>query len=285
MLQPKRVLCVMDLSLVGRAGLAVVLPILAACGVQASPLPTALFSAHTGGFGAVQKQDEADFCFAALAHFAREDIAFDAVYTGYLYGQAQFCLANAALAQYPNALHLVDPAMADDGKLYAGFEQSAVDGMASLCQKAHLITPNVTESALLLGEDPTATPTQGQLLQRLQKLSGGRRSVLITSAPREDGGFQIAGCGTDGTPFFVPSRHVPQRFPGTGDSLAAAVCGLVLGGMPLDQATRKAAAFVETAVGNTYTGGGTPRNGLWMEPLLGLLAPPGQTPADDGAPT
>lgn len=271
---PKRVLCVMDISLVGRAGLCVALPILCACGVQASPLPTALYSTHTGGFGPVQKRDEADFCFEALEHFAREKIEFDAVYTGYLCTEKQFALANAALLQYPSALHLVDPAMADNGKLYAGFGQSAVQNMANLCQKAHIITPNLTESALLLGQDPAKIPSPKELQQRLKALAKGGRAALITSAPAPGGGVQIAACNADGSVFFVPSRQVPQRFPGTGDSLAAAICGLVLCQNTLEDATRKAAFFVESAAAKTFAENAPPRHGLLMEPFLQLLAPP-----------
>lgn len=263
----------MDLSLVGRAGLSVVAPILSACGVQASPLPTALFSTHTGGFGPVEKRDQSAFGFEALAHFAREGVAFDAVYTGYLYGGDQFRLAAAALDQYPNALHLVDPAMADDGKLYTGFGQTAVDSMKALCSRARLITPNVTESALLLGEDPTEEPTQQALRGRLAALSEGKRGVLITSAPDGAGGWQILGRSAEGTDFAIPSRHVPQKYPGTGDSLAAAVCGLLLRGLSLEDAARKASRFVEEAAARTYQGGGEARHGLWMEPLLPTLAP------------
>ena len=270
--QPKRVLCLMDLSLVGRAGLAVAAPILAACGAQACPLPTALFSTHTGGFGTVVKQDESAFGFEALAHFKRENIDFDAVYTGYLYGEAQFRLAEAALEQYPGALHLVDPAMADDGKLYSGFDRDAVERMGNLCQKAQLITPNITESALLSGEDLSAALSETQLMNRLKSLSCGQRHVLITSAPAAHGGHQIVGCSMQGEVFSVPSRMVPQKYPGTGDSLAAAVCGLLLRGLPLQKAAEKAAHFVEEAAAATYAGQGDPRHGLWMEPLLPMLA-------------
>lgn len=277
MLQPpKKVLCLMDLSLAGRASLAVVLPVLAACGVQACPLPAALFSTHTGGFGSVVRQDEADFCHNALEHFKREKIDFDAVYVGYLFGEKQFALAEAALAQYPNALHLVDPALGDGGKVYNGLGEENVQRMKALCQKARLITPNVTESALLLDEDPEKALVGAQAMEiRLAKLAGESCSVLVTSVPNGSG-FEMMGCGPGGRDFFrIPSHHVNQHYPGTGDLMTSALCGLLLsrGDKNLKKAAELAGAFVETAAKATYEGGGNPRNGLWFEPFLPMLHP------------
>ena len=78
------VLCIQDLSCVGRCSLAVVLPALAAMGVQPCALPTALLSTHTGGLGRPARTDESGFISAALAHYAQLGLAFDCVYSGYL---------------------------------------------------------------------------------------------------------------------------------------------------------------------------------------------------------
>ena len=265
----------MDFSLAGRAGASAVLPVLAACGVQACALPTALFSTHTGGFGTPVRQNEANFCRDALAHFARESIHFDAVYTGYLFGREQFALAETAFAQYPEALRIVDPAMADDGKLYSGLDQSTVTGMQNLAAQAHLVTPNFTESALLTGADPAAPGDETVTRQYLAALCAHGANALITSVPTADG-FVTAGC-VDGVPFTLPSRRVPQRYPGTGDAFTAAVCGLWLQGTALPAATQRAAAFVERAAAHSYANNAEARHGLWLEPFLHSLFPSEET--------
>ncbi len=272
--RPARVLCVMDLSVVGRASLSVVSPVLAACGVQACILPAALFSSHTGGFGSVHKQDESAFGFAALEQYRREEVLFDAVYIGYLYGEAQFRLAQAAIEQYPTAMHIVDPALGDGGAPYSGITPATINLMRGLCQSARLITPNFTESALLCNQPPENTPLPAnELRQRLAQLSDSRCSVLVTSVPTAEGGYSISGCGPGVVqPFSIPTQHFPQHYPGTGDLFCAAVVGLMLGQhCSLQQAARRAAAFVEESVRATYENGGTPRSGLWFEPQLPML--------------
>lgn len=260
---------------VGRAGLSAVLPVLSACGVQCCPLPSALFSAHTGGFGPVERLDTAAHGEAALAHYKREGVAFDAIYVGYLYAEAQFRLAEAAFAAWPGAYKIVDPALADGGRLYSGLGDEAVRGMQGLCQKADLVTPNATESALLLGLPPDGAPTQAQLESRLAALSQAGAAALITSAPTEGGGLCVLGCGPRGEDSFrVPVNRLPQNYPGTGDVFTAAVAGAVLRGAGLRQAAQKAADFVERAIAATLRAGGEVRDGVQFEPLLPLLAQP-----------
>lgn len=273
MQRPKRVLCIMDLSGAGRSSMAVVLPVLAACGVQGCALPTMLFSTHLGGFGQVPSLNTAPFCEQALAHYKREGVAFDAVYAGFLMGDAQFALAKRAMALWPDALKIVDPSLGDGGKLYSKITPGEVASMWQLCQMANLITPNYTESALLTGTPPTTgAPTEEEMHRRFFALCEGRRQVLITSVPRKDGGMQICGGGPGKNQWYnILSHHVPQSYPGTGDLFAAAVTGLVLGGATAKQAAVRAAAFDEAAVRATYQAGGEVRQGVWYEPHLHML--------------
>ncbi|MDL2219157.1 bifunctional hydroxymethylpyrimidine kinase/phosphomethylpyrimidine kinase [Ruminococcaceae bacterium OttesenSCG-928-O06] len=275
MAPPKRVLCMMDLSSLGRASLGVAGQVLAACGQQACLLPTALFSSHTGGFGPVEKQDEAAFATAALAHYARQGITFHAVYIGYLYGPAQFAAANAALSQYPNALHVVDPALGDDGKPYTGLDDDTARAMRQLCARAGLVCPNYTESAMLCGDAPDAGQAAPALVERrLARLGENGASVLITSVPGPAGTYETWGLSQpEGEIFRLPSRRVPQRYPGTGDLFCAAVVGRLLHGDTLQAAAQTAAYFVEQAVQATYTASAEARHGVWFEPFLPLLQP------------
>lgn len=263
----------MDLAVVGRSSLAVVLPVLAACGVQACPLPPMLLSTHTGGFGSPATQQNAEFCESALAHFQQQGIPFDAIYTGYLQGGAQFALAAAAFAQYPEAFKVADPAMGDNGALYAGLSAETAAAMVALCEKADLITPNFTESALLLGLSPSAEPlSHSDMEQRLQALSGGNRQVLVTSSPTQEGGMEIWAAAPGQPPFAIPTYHVPQNYPGTGDLFTAAVTGLVLRGLSLRNATQAAADFVRSAALLTLQQQGEARHGIWFEPFLSTLS-------------
>ena len=151
--QQRTVLCIQDLSCVGRSSLAVVLPTLAAAGASPCALPTALLSTHYGGFGAPVCSDESAFALAALEHYGRLGLAFDCVYSGYLPDARQAALVERAYAQSPAALRVADPAMADHGRLYSALTPEVCAAQARLCAQADVIVPNATEAALLLEED------------------------------------------------------------------------------------------------------------------------------------
>ena len=269
---PKRVLCLMDIAGVGRSSLGVVLPVLSACGVQACPLPPLFLSSHTGGFGDVPRMDTTSLCQQALAHYHQQNVEFDAIYTGYLLGAQQFQLAEAAFAQYPAAYKIVDPVLGDHEKLYSGIQQDSVARMKSLCEKADLITPNLTECAVLSGLDASET-LAASAPKNLHALCGEKGALVVTSAPCEDENkMNLLVCRKNQPEVYITVEKVPQNYPGTGDLFTAALTGLYLQGLGLEQAARKAAAFVGKAVQATYAGGGQPRMGVWFEPFLPLLS-------------
>ncbi len=272
MAMPKRVLCLMDLSIVGRASLAAVPNVLAACKVQCCPFPASLLSTHTGGFSGVQILDLSDFGLRALEHIRAEDTHFDAVYIGYLNSPGQFRLAEKALEYYPDSYKIVDPSMGDEGQLYAGITAETVAGMRALCQKANLITPNSTECALLCGGDPAHFGPQ-EVWESLDTMRGEDRAVLVTSVELADGGLGMLGCLCgEGPKFTLPVNRQAISYPGTGDLFTASLTGLTLAGMPLKEAAAVGASFIEAAIKCTTKGGGAVRQGTWFEPCLPILA-------------
>ncbi|MFR9160169.1 MAG: bifunctional hydroxymethylpyrimidine kinase/phosphomethylpyrimidine kinase [Ruthenibacterium lactatiformans] len=215
------VLCIQDLSCVGRCSLAVVLPALAAMGVQPCALPTALLSTHTGGLGRPARTDESGFISAALAHYAQLGLAFDCVYSGYLAGAAQVALVEQAFRQAPAALKLVDPVMADHGRPYASMTPEIRAAVAQLCGQADVIVPNATEAALLLEElpGPAADGTRAArhaslLLQRFPAL----RCAVVTGGALSDGQRGNVCAVRGRAPVFLPYSPSPKIIP------ARAIC-------------------------------------------------------------
>ena len=107
--EPKKVLCIHDLSGVGRCSLAVILPVLSVMGVQPVALPTVVLSTLTGGFGTPAWLDGCDYGMAALEHYRELGLEFDCIYTGYLGGEAQAAIAEKAFDLWPAAKNVVDP--------------------------------------------------------------------------------------------------------------------------------------------------------------------------------
>ena len=265
--RPKRVLCLQDISCVGRCSLTVIIPALSAMGIQACPLPTALLSTHTGGFGPVELMDTTGLVAGSLDHFDRLELDFDAVFSGYLANAQQADLVLRAFERKEHTLLICDPVMGDEGRVYVNEALKAA--ILRLVQKADVITPNPTESALLLGEAPEDAPfTAKSVEERVRALAQLGPSVVLTGA-EVDGQKMCVGLDrTCQKIFTVPCHYVPVRYPGTGDLFTAVLTGALLQGLELEQACQKAAAFVEKGARLTYESGGVPREGIYLEPIL-----------------
>ncbi len=259
-----------DLSTFGRCALTVICPTLSVMGVQVCPVPTALLSTHTGGFTGFCMEDTSPFMTDALTHFQSLNLSFDAVYSGFLGSVEQIGTVERYLEAYPYALKLVDPVLGDDGILYTTVTEDLVTGMAHLCEKADVITPNITEAAFLLGEEAVDNPSEETVKNWLDRLSRKDRSVVITGIPHHG----ISNMGYDsktGETFTVSSPIVGGRYPGTGDVFASVLLGSLLKGYTLKGATVKASDFTEYCIRQTPWDGAKRRNGVALETCLPAL--------------
>lgn len=273
--EPKKVLCIHDLSGAGRCSLSVILPVLAVMGLQPIALPTMLLSTHTGGLGQPARLDCEPYGRAALEHYRTLGLVPDCIYVGYLGTEALVDLAAEAFRLWPEAFKVVDPVMADGGKPYSGFTPAVIEKVRSLCTAADLILPNLTEARLLLGQDPAlpAEPvTQEQALDLAAQLTRIAGRAVVTGLPMG----KFVGCaGAGDEPFVVRHLHIDRSFPGTGDLFGAIVIGSLLRGNVLSAAADAAAGFVAQAIQHTPKDADT-RFGVWFEPLLPRLAPMGE---------
>ena len=271
----QKVAAVHDLSGLGRCSLTVVLPVLAAMGVQCCPLPTAVLSAHT----AFPKTDKAAFrdlteeMAQTTAHWAELGTGFDAIYSGFLGSARQMGLLRDFLSVFrrENTLVLVDPVMGDHGRPYRTYTPEMCAQMRLLAAEADLVTPNLTEAALLLGEDFTSVPTTqtdtGEWLRRLSL--DGKRSVVLTGVSFTPGTVG-AGCydSASGRVRFAMSAQEPGQFSGTGDLFASVALGDLLRGNTLEDSMARAVEFVRLCVGRTLAAGTPVLDGVQFEPLL-----------------
>ena len=186
-----RVAAIHDLSGFGRCSLTVAIPVLSAMGVQCCPLPTAVLSTHTGGFEGYTFRDLTEEMTAAAAHWKALDLRFDAVYSGFLGSERQIDLVRQFLRDFrrPGTLAVVDPVMGDFGRVYATYTPAMCRRMADLTAEADVITPNLTEAALLLGVPYESLPRDEAGLKALTEKLGclGRRSVTLTGVSLAEG--------------------------------------------------------------------------------------------------
>lgn len=274
-MKQKRVLAVHDLSCVGRCSLTVALPILSAAGLEASALPTAVLSTHTSGFTGMTFRDLTQDLPAIFAHWKTLDLAFDAIYTGYLGSAEQVALVEQLFDAFrgEQTKIIVDPVMGDHGKLYPGMSEKMPQLMKTLCQKADVIVPNQTEAALMLGRPYLETPDKAEvddLMQALREMT--QASVVLTGISPEEGKLGAAVYDRETGQTACPAApHMPGSYHGTGDVYASALTGAYLAGKTLVQAAQIAADFTQQSIVETLPLGLETRYGVCFERALPQL--------------
>ncbi len=272
--RPARVAAIHDLSGFGRCSISVILPVLSAMGVQVCPVPTAVLSSHTGGLGDPVIRDLTDYIEPALRHYQSLGVEFEAVYTGFLGSGEQVDCCLEFFKAYPKALKIVDPVMGDNGRPYRTCTPELRRRMSELAAAADIITPNITEAAMLLEESYPAAPlTRSEAKSMLLRISHmGPKRVVITGAELAQGGLASLGYdGENGSFWYVPCEYIPVHYPGCGDIYASVLLGAELSGASLPIAMARAAAFTELCVKTTYSYGSDPRYGVMLESVLGSL--------------
>ncbi len=270
----RRAAAVQDLSGFGRCSLTVALPILSAMGVQVSCLPTAVLSTHTGGFKGYTFRDLTEDMESFFRHWQQENFVFDALYTGYLGSIEQLHIVERFFDAFQTGdnLTLVDPVMGDHGVLYSRFDDRMVKGIRSLCARADVVVPNMTEAAFLTGTSYRPHhQTEAELTdicQRLMEL--GAKSVVLTGI-RPDEQHLGAAC-YDGKKLRIHAPlQVPKHYDGTGDVFASVLLGGLLHGQPLEQSMARAADFTRLCVEKSLQNGTDTHHGVDFELCLGEL--------------
>ena len=268
-----RISAIHDLSCFGRCSLTIALPVLSAMGCQCCPLPTALLSAHTGFPGNTFLDLTAEMGRIA-DHWTAMDLQFDAIYSGFLGSADQVDTVARFFDTFKKSdtAVIVDPVMGDHGTAYRTCTPELCRGMRVLAENADVITPNLTEAALLL-DHPYEEIQRTDAYEVVRRLSlGGRRSVVLTGYSSESGQTGALCFDRDsGESKAVQTPREPQDFSGTGDLFASVLAGGVARGVPLFQAAQAAADFVRDCIARTLAEGLTEQDGVDFEPLLGQL--------------
>lgn len=265
----KRVLTIQDISCVGQCSASIALPVLSLCGHETCILPSMLLSTHTGGFGKPAIVDLAAAMRDFQDHWHSAGITFDAICIGYLGSTGAIDAAGEILDTRlaPGGRIIIDPAMADHGRLYSGFDEGYADAMSRLCRRAHVMLPNITEAAMMTGLPYREDPDEDYVHGLLDALGGG--DVILTGVgyhPGETGAaIRHGGC--------ITTYHHPRYGKGchgTGDLFAACFAGAWLRGWSLEDAAKLAADVTCKAIENTWEDP-DPRFGVKFETALPYL--------------
>lgn len=268
----KKILTIQDISCVGQCSLTVALPILSACGLETCVLPSAVLSTHTAGFSGYTFRDLTEDMPAIRDHWTKEGIYFDAIYTGYLGSTQQIdhvrsiFQANAAAG----CIKVVDPAMADNGNLYPGFDNAFVEAMKSLCGVADYVVPNITESCFLTGLEYKTEYDEAYIDAHIEALNAlGCKNIILTGISYRPGKTGIVVV-ENGNKRYYEHEMLPNSCHGTGDIYASAFVGALVRGKDALSAAKIAADYTMACIRTTAK---LPNHwyGAAFEPVLGEL--------------
>ncbi|MBR0410831.1 MAG: pyridoxamine kinase [Eubacterium sp.] len=252
----KKIVSIQDISCYGQCSLTVALPILSSFGIETAILPSAILSTHTGGFTGFTVHDLTEEMPAIVNHWEKEHIRFDAIYTGYIGDARQFdTIRSTKRLLNEGGLMLVDPAMADNGKLYPALTEDIVGGMRGLVKEADVILPNLTEAAFLLDEPYKETYSREDVLDILKKLAAmGPENVILTGVSYEDDRIGAVSYNkTDGSLIEYFTEKIPRNYHGTGDVFSSVAIAEILNGKDMETVLKSACEFVVKSIKNTLS--------------------------------
>lgn len=241
----KKILTIQDISCVGQCSLTVALPIISACGIETCVLPSAVLSTHTAGFSGYTFRDLTEDMPSIKEHWKKEGINFSAIYTGYLGSTKQIEYVENIFADVAtdDCVKIVDPAMADNGNLYPGFDKEFVDAMKGLCKKADFLVPNITEACFLTDMEYKTEYDRAYIDEMLEKLAAlGCKNIIFTGISYEEGKTGVV-VYEDGKYSYYEHEKRPNSCHGTGDIYASAFVGAYVRGKSAYDAAKIAADY------------------------------------------
>lgn len=251
MMNLKKILTIQDISCYGQCSLTVALPVISACGIETCVLPSAVLSTHTGGFTGFTFRDLTEDMPDIKNHWLKEGISFDAIYTGYLGSAKQIDYVDDIFTAYEDSLKIVDPAMADNGKLYYGFDMEFVDRMKLLCGKADYLLPNISEACFLTGMEYRTEYDKDYVLALLNELTTlGAKSIILTGVSYAPGTTGIV-VYTNGAYEYYQHEKIANGCHGTGDIYASAFVGALGNGKSPYESAKIAANYVLECIRET----------------------------------
>ncbi len=267
----KRVLTIQDISCLGKCSLTIALPVISALGAETVILPTAVLSTHTM-FRNFTCKDLSDQIEPIAAHWKSEGVAFDAIYTGYLGTAEQIDQIKELFRNFrgEDTVIIVDPVMADNGKLYPAFDMDYVKKNAELCAEADIIVPNITEASLMTGMEYREEYDESyvkELLARLNELGAG--ISVLTGVSLEKGKTGVMGYERETGEYYIyQNRRIDAAYHGTGDLFTSTCVGQILRGLNWRDAMRIAADYTAHTIEVTLQNPDKPWYGVDFEATI-----------------
>jgi len=248
----KKIALINDFTGFGRCSIAVELPIISTLKVQCCPLPTSIFSNHTG-FDSYFFDDYTDRMERYVEEWKKLDLSFNGICSGFLGSARQISIVKDFIKEFKtdDTIVVVDPVMGDYGKIYSTYTDEMCGLMKELVAGADIITPNITESCILTDTPYSDMLYEKDIVELAEKLSMmGPEKVVITGIVQ--GTFISNYCyerkkeGKKG--YFVKALKIGAQRSGTGDIFTSIIAADAVNGVDFHKSVKKASSFIKKCI-------------------------------------
>jgi pyridoxal kinase len=245
----KKIAIINDISGFGRCSIAVELPIISVMKIQACPLPTSVFSNHTG-FESFFFDDYTDKMDFYMNEWKKLDLRFNGICTGFLGSKEQIVIVEKffELFRDKNTLTIIDPVMGDYGKLYATYNMEMCLEMKKLVGYADVITPNLTEACILTDTEYHEDWTFEELEELVEKLAENGPDKIVITGITMNGNVENFCYEKGEKPYVIVTEHIGKSRSGTGDIFAAIIAADAVNGVDFKTSVKKAADFISKCI-------------------------------------
>lgn len=250
--QMKKIAVINDFCGFGRCSIAVSLPVISAMKLQCCPLPTSIFSNHTG-YDSFFSTDYTEHMDAYINEWVKLGLHFDGILTGYLGTPEQVAIVKRffELFKKTHTLTVVDPVMGDGGKLYTSYSPILAKELKALLPYADVLTPNLTEACILAESAYKPDMTNTELTDLCYKLSAAGPDRIVISGIERGKYLENFVYESGKEPQII---SVPKEGPcraGTGDVFSSIIIADMVHGKELAAAVKHASSFISKALRHT----------------------------------
>jgi pyridoxine kinase len=247
----KKIAVINDYSGFGRCSIAVAMPIISVMKVQCCPVPTSVFSNHTG-FDSYYYEDFTDSMTPYIDEWRKLGLKFSGISTGFLGSKRQIDIVLDFLKDFdsPDTQVVIDPVMGDYGKPYPTYTEEMCQEMKKLVKYADILTPNITEACILTDTSYKENWDINELEKMAAALSKKSYSpdakVVITGIPR--GSFLANLCYEAGETKIIKTKKIGESRSGTGDVFSAILAADAVNGVSFIESVKKATDFIRECI-------------------------------------
>lgn len=268
----KKVAVLNDFSGFGRCSIAVALPILSVMKLQCCPLPTSIFSNHTG-FPSYFFEDYTSRMLPYMEEWKKLDLHFHGICTGFLGSKEQIEIVKHFFREFRSeeTQIIVDPVMGDYGKPYATYTPEMCGEMKKLVEYADILTPNVTEACVLTDTPYKEKWKMAEIREMAEKISEkGPKKIAITGIVQGD--FIANYCYEEGQePKMLRTHKTGTQRSGTGDIFASIIAADAVNEVPFQKSVKKASDFIKKCIIKSIELDIPVTDGVCFEEVLGKL--------------